>query len=67
MKSLKTEDEIENAKVAIKKLGGEIESINNFTIPFSDLNRTAIIIKKVDLTPKAYPRKAGTPSKNPIK
>ena len=59
-------EEIENSKTAISTLGGEIEAIKEFTLPSSDIKRTLIIIKKTKETPSSYPRKAGTPSKQPI-
>ena len=66
MKAGNVQDEIEEAKNAIDKLGGTIEKIDSFTLPNSDIERTIILIKKIKNTPKTYPRKAGTPSKNPI-
>jgi len=66
MKGSNCEEEIENAKKAIKVLGGEIEKIEEFTLPNSDNNRTILIIKKVKKTDRQYPRKAGIPTKNPI-
>lgn len=46
--------------------GGEIKSIESFTIHGSDLARVLVDIRKVRNTPKKYPRKAGVPSKKPI-
>ncbi len=66
MKGDNCETEIKEAKVAIKKLGGKISKIDSFEIA-AGLKRNIIIIEKVSNTPKEYPRKAGTPSKNPIK
>ena len=66
MKGNNCEDEIENAKNAIKILGGEIEKIEKFTLPNSDNNRTILIIKKLKKTGFQFPRNAGTPTKNPI-
>lgn len=60
-------DEVHAAESAIQKLGGQIESITPGSIPFSDLNHNLVVVKKVKETPKQYPRKAGTPSKNPLK
>lgn len=60
-------EEIEESKEAIKILGGEIEKIDTFTLPETDIVRNIVIIKKVKNTPKQYPRKPGTPAKNPIK
>ena len=43
------------------------EKIEEFILPQSDLGRTVITVRKGNQTPKKYPRKAGTPSKDPIK
>lgn len=67
MKGPDAEKEIEDAKFAIKELGGKIEKIDNFILPDSDIERNIIIIRKIKGTPKKYPRKAGTPSKTPLK
>ena len=66
MKGNNCDDEIENAKNAIKKLGGEIEKIDKFSLPNSDNNRTILMIKKVKKTDKQYPRNAGIPTKKPL-
>lgn len=65
MKGSNTE-EIDEAKNALKILGGEIEKIERITLPNSDITRNIIIVKKVKNTPLKYPRKPGTPSKEPI-
>lgn len=59
--------EVEEAKNAIEILGGKIEQIENFKLPDSDIERNIIIIKKIKPTPNKYPRKPGTPAKEPIK
>ena len=59
-------EEIEEAQNALKILGGEIEKIEKITLPESDITRNIIIVKKVKETPSKYPRKPGTPSKEPI-
>lgn len=66
MKGPNSNEEIEKSKNAIKVLGGTIEKIDEFKLPESDIERTIIEIKKVKTTPSKYPRKAGTPSKEPI-
>ncbi|MDR0979191.1 MAG: 16S rRNA (guanine(527)-N(7))-methyltransferase RsmG [Lachnospiraceae bacterium] len=66
MKGPNSKQEIEDAKEAIKVLGAEIEDIKEIKLPFSDIERTIIIINKSKNTPKEYPRKAGIPTKNPI-
>lgn len=67
MKSNEVEEEIFEAKNAIKLLGGKIESIDNIMLPESDIVRKIIVIKKIENTPSKYPRKAGMPTKEPIK
>ena len=66
MKAGNVDAEINDANKSIKTLGGQIEKIDTFLLPSSDIDRTIIIIRKVNKTPKQYPRKAGTPSKNPL-
>ena len=60
-------EEVEDAKKALEILGGKIEKIENFVITDTDIERNIIVVKKVKETPKQYPRKAGTPAKQPIK
>ena len=67
MKGPDAEKEIEDAKFAIKELGGEIEKVEKFVLPDTDMERNIILIKKIKETPKKYPRKAGIPSKQPLK
>ncbi len=61
-----SKEEIALAKKAVKALNGEIERIQEFELPETDIKRSFVVIKKIGKTPKAYPRKSGTPSKNPI-
>lgn len=66
MKGSNIEEELENSKKALIELGGQIEKIDKFELPGTDAQRNIIIIKKIKNTPKKFPRKAGTASKNPI-
>lgn len=66
MKGTAPAEEIERAKKAIKTLGGQIEKVSEVNIEPLNLNHTIVVIKKIGKTPSAYPRKAGTPSKNPL-
>ncbi len=65
-KSEKTAEEINAAQKALDELGGKIESSSEFVLPGTDLYRTLIVIEKIKATPNKYPRKAGTPSKEPL-
>ena len=67
MKAGNAQEEINTAQKAIKTLGGKIEHIEEFNLPSSDIGRTIIVIDKIKETPGKYPRKPGTPAKEPIK
>ncbi len=66
-KSGKVEEELKQAESAVKKLGGEIQQVVMHLLPGTDVERTFIPVKKVGITAKKYPRKAGLPSKEPLK
>lgn len=66
MKALEIEEELESAKKAIEVLGGTIEKVEEITLEDTDIIRKIVIVKKIKETPKKYPRKAGTPNKEPI-
>lgn len=65
-KSAESDQEITDAKNAIFLLGGKTGEIEKYQVPGSDMGRALVKINKVKQTPKSYPRKAGTPSKNPL-
>ena len=60
------EEEITQGKKAIQILGGKIEKVEKLMLPDSDISRSFVFIRKEKQTPKAYPRKAGTASKQPL-
>ena len=66
-KSEKLNEELTESKNAISLLGGKMEKNEEFKLPNSDIFRSLICIRKVQPTSKKYPRKAGTPTKEPIK
>lgn len=63
-KSGEIEEEADAAKKAISVLGGELREIYKFDL--YEQKRSFVIIDKKKKTPKAYPRKAGTPTKEPL-
>ncbi|SKC88893.1 16S rRNA (guanine(527)-N(7))-methyltransferase RsmG [Maledivibacter halophilus] len=65
-KGPKAYEEALKSEKAVSVLGGKIIDKVDVKLPFSDINHTLIIIKKIKSTPKKYPRKAGTPTKKPI-
>ncbi len=66
MKGPNIEEELKNAQYAISKLGGKLEKIENFMLAGSDNERNIIVVKKVKNISNKYPRKAGTPAKEPL-
>ena len=67
MKGPDASEEVQCAMSAINKLGGEVVEHKIYNLPDSDINHSVISIKKLRQTPSAYPRKAGKPSKEPLK
>lgn len=67
-KSGKIDEELENAKKAVYVLGGKIQDVVKFRLEENqtEMERSLVVVKKEQSTPKKYPRKAGTPAKEPI-
>lgn len=65
-KAGESEEEINNSKNAIKILGGKINKVEEFVLPGTDVSRVFVFIRKLELTDKKYPRKAGVPAKKPL-
>ena len=65
-KSGDIDEELKNAERAIKTLGGEVENVDKFNLPYSDIERSLVYIKKIKPTSGKYPRKAGLPGKEPL-
>lgn len=66
MKAAKSQEELDESKKAIALLGGKLVKDVEFTLPHSHDPRHIIVIQKKKETPKKYPRKPGTPLKQPI-
>lgn len=65
MKGKEGEEELEQAKAAIKTLGGKTQAVHNFTLPDGSA-RTVIVIKKISQTPTKYPRASTAIAKKPL-
>ena len=63
-KSGEIEEEVKQSKKAVSILGGGIPKIYKFDL--YEQKRSFVLIQKKKKTPKAYPRKAGTPTKLPL-
>ena len=66
-KSGNIEEELKDAGKAVKTLGGTIRRVEKFQLPDTDIERSLVLIEKTERTDKRYPRKAGLPSKDPIR
>ena len=65
-KSGKVQAELEVSRRAVTLLGGHIADCLSYSLADTDMERTLVIIEKINPTKKAYPRKAGKPSKEPL-
>lgn len=65
-KAAGVEEEVDAAKKAIQILGGKLTTVKKVALPETKIERSFILIDKVKKTPKTYPRKPGTASKEPI-
>lgn len=65
-KSGTVQKEAEQAEKAVKILGGKIKDVVYFSLPDSEIQRSLVVIEKIKSTPGKYPRKAGTPLKEPL-
>lgn len=66
MKGPDVKEELEKSKKAVEILGGEIIKVEEFYLPCSDIKRNIVLIEKKRRTPNKFPRKPGTPAKEPI-
>lgn len=67
MKGSDYESELKDAEKSMRLLKSELKSIHLFHLPDAEgSTRAQIIMRKTDLTPKMYPRKAGVPVKSPL-
>lgn len=67
MKGAEVEEEVTEAGPGVKKLGGNHPEQVPLSLPEGMGERHLLWIRKAGTTPKTYPRKAGTPSRNPLK
>ncbi len=66
MKGSEIDEELDEAKKAIKILGGNVKKKEIIKIPNSNIVHSLIIIEKIKKTPTKYPRTAGKPKKMPL-
>ena len=66
MKAVGSDEEIEEARNAIRLLGGKLEKIEDYTVPCTDVVHRLVIVRKVRSTPAQYPRRFGKISASPL-
>jgi 16S rRNA (guanine527-N7)-methyltransferase len=66
MKGAQSADELQEAKASIKLLNAKLEKVATFELPVEHSERNIIVLRKTGGTPVKYPRKPGTPAKEPI-
>lgn len=65
-KSGEIDEEVAASRKAVDILGGQIDHVEKFQLPDTDIHRSFVFINKIKSTQKKYPRKAGTPAKEPL-
>lgn len=65
-KSGEIDEEVAASRKAVDILGGQINHVEKFQLPDTDIHRSFVFINKIKNTQKKYPRKAGTPAKEPL-
>ena len=66
-KSIKTDEEVENAKNALKTLNSRVVDKIEYSLPIENENkRVLLVIKKEKEVPSSYPRKNGLVKKKPL-
>ncbi len=66
LKGFEIEEELEEAKPAIKLLGGKVERVEQYILA-GDQKRSVVIIRKISQTSTKYPRSSAKMAKNPLK
>lgn len=66
-KSGEIDEELKSSEKAVLILGGKVEEVVKFQLPGTDIGRSFVKIHKIKETKKKYPRKAGMPTKEPLK
>ena len=66
MKSTGCEAETEGAQTAIRRLGGTLERVVDYTTPTTDVTHRVLVIRKTAPTAKKYPRPFAQIKKQPL-
>lgn len=66
MKGAGALEELKSSSKAFQLLGGKLAEKHDFLLPIEESERSIIVVNKEKPTPKKYPRKPGTPNKQPL-
>jgi len=66
MKGVDSADELTEAQNAIKSLGAEMHKHYDYTIPGTDINHRAVLMRKTTKTPEELPRRFKKIQKSPL-
>lgn len=66
MKGSNAPAEAQMAEGAIRLLGGKLQRLVSVTLPGVAEERYLVVVDKIAVTPKNYPRRAGIPAKRPL-
>lgn len=66
LKSQQAQNELDQAQNALQVLGGQVTKLQQWQLPEQAGVRELILIQKIHKTPAKYPRKPGTPTKQPL-
>ncbi len=66
MKGSDLTEEIKESRRSLGLLKGKLDQVHHFQLPVEQSDRHIVLIEKEAATPAKYPRKAGTPLKEPL-
>ncbi|MGN0964015.1 MAG: 16S rRNA (guanine(527)-N(7))-methyltransferase RsmG [Dysosmobacter sp.] len=66
MKSVDSQQELDDAKRALELLGGQVSDVKDYVIPGTEVTHRLIVVKKISSTPVKYPRMYAKIKKNPL-
>lgn len=66
MKGSQSQEEMKEATFSLKELKGKLLGEHGMFLPIEGSERHIVVIEKIGATPRQYPRKAGTPLKQPL-
>lgn len=67
MKSVSSDQEIQEARSAVSQLGGRIADVRDYDVPQTDVRHRAVIIEKVKAAPQQFPRSFARIKKSPLR